>query len=224
MCGRYNMITDAHVLIDIFAINQVLAEPEQLKPRYNIAPGQEVAIIRDTEQGRTLSMARWGLVPHWSREAKVKYSTINARAETIAEKPAYRDAFKRRRCLVPATGFYEWQQAGGQKVPYHIRLPDSNVFAFAGVWDHWEGDGEGFDSCSIIVTSANRTMRTIHDRMPVILEPSFYNVWLNPAHEHQAQLQALLVPYSGRLTVYPVSRRVNNPTNDDPACVEQTGA
>jgi putative SOS response-associated peptidase YedK len=224
MCGRYNMITDAHVLIDIFAINQVLAEPEQLKPRYNIAPGQEVAIIRDTEQGRTLSMARWGLVPHWSKEAKVKYSTINARAETIAEKPAYRDAFKRRRCLVPATGFYEWQQAGGQKVPYYIRLPDSNVFAFAGVWDHWEGDGEGFDSCSIIVTSANRTMRPIHDRMPVILEPSFYNVWLNPAHEHQAQLQALLVPYRGRLTVYPVSRRVNNPTNDDPACVEQTGA
>jgi putative SOS response-associated peptidase YedK len=118
------MITDAHVLIDIFAINQVLAEPDQLKPRYNIAPGQDVAIVRATEQGRTLSTARWGLVPHWAKEAKIKYSTINARAETVAEKPTYRDAFRRKRCLIPATGFYEWQQAGRQKIPYHIRRDD----------------------------------------------------------------------------------------------------
>ncbi len=223
MCGRYNMITDVHVLIDIFAINQVLAEPEQLKPRYNTAPGQDVAIIRSTDKGRTLSMARWGLVPRWAKEATVKYSTINARAETVAEKPTYRDAFRRRRCLIPATGFYEWQQAGGQNIPYHIRLRDSEVFAFAGLWDHWERGGEGFDSCSIIVTVANSMMRPIHERMPVILEPYFYNVWLNPAHEHRAQLQALLTPYSGQLTINAVSRRVNNPKNDDPACLEPAG-
>jgi putative SOS response-associated peptidase YedK len=214
------MITDAHVLIDIFAINQVLAEPDQLKPRYNIAPGQDVAIVRATEQGRTLSMARWGLVPHWAKEAKIKYSTINARAETVAEKPTYRDAFRRQRCLIPATGYYEWQQAGGQKIPYHIRRDDSAVFAFAGLWDRWERGGEDFDSCSIIVTAASSAMQPIHERMPVILEPSSYKVWLNPAHENRAQLQALLLPYNGKLAVYPVSRKVNNPKNDDPACVE----
>jgi putative SOS response-associated peptidase YedK len=224
MCGRYNMITDAHVLIDLLAIDQLLVEPDQLQPRYNIAPGQDVAIVRSTPQGRTLSMARWGLVPHWSEAATVKYSTINARAETVAEKPTYRDAFKRKRCLIPATGFYEWRQADGQKTPYHIRLPDRDVFAFAGLWDHWERGGKGFDSCSIIVTAANNAMQPIHERMPVILEASFYNVWLNPTHEHRAQLQALLVPYRGKLTVHPVSCRVNNPQNDDPACIEPAGS
>lgn len=220
MCGRYNMITDAHVLMDLFAIDRLLVDPAVLVPRYNIAPGQDVPIIRETEQGRTLSMARWGLVPHWSKQAKLKYSTINARAETVAEKPAYRDAFRHKRCLIPATGFYEWKQVGEHKIPYHIHLPDGQVFAFAGLWDHWQGEGAGFDSCSIIVTGANSLVKSIHDRMPVILDPSFYKVWLNTAHEHRAQLQSVLVPYTGTLATDPVSRRVNNPGNDDPRCLD----
>ena len=220
MCGRYNLITDANALIDFFQIEQTLPDTSTLKPRYNIAPGQGVPIVRDTGDGRELAFTRWGLVPHWSKEENPKYSTINARAETVAEKPTYRDALKRKRCLIPATGFFEWAQEDGQKIPQLIRLAEGELFAFAGLWDHWEKEGEGFDSCSIIVTSANQTMRPIHDRMPVILNSSQYNTWLNTRHHNRAQLEALLVPYSGALVIYPVSRHVNNPKHDDPRCVE----
>ena len=212
MCGRYNQIADAQALIDCFEIEQTLLEPEELKPRYNIAPSQEVPIVRSSADGRELSLARWGLVPHWSKEPKSKYSTINARAETVAEKPTYREAFKRRRCLLPATGFYEWQQANGQKVPHHIRQPDGGLFAFAGLWEHWDKEDSGFDSCSIIVTSANAAMQSIHERMPVILNPAQYNTWLNVEHYNRPQLEALLVPYGGKLEIYPVpfSRKINH--------------
>ena len=224
MCGRYNMITDVHVLIDLLGIESVSGDAQALAPRYNIAPGQDVPVVRATPEGRILSLARWGLVPHWSRDAKPGYSTINARAETVADKPAYREAFRRRRCLIPATGFYEWKQVQGEKIPFHICMPDKRPFAFAGLWDHWEREGAAFDSCSIIVTAANSLMQDIHARMPVILDPGFYNVWLNPDHAHRAQLQSLLVPYGGKLTAYPVSRRVNNPRNDDPHCLEPAEA
>ena len=219
MCGRYNLITDAEALIDFFKIEQTLLDASELKPRYNIAPSQDVPMVRDTGDGRELSLARWGLVPHWSKEEKPKYSTINARAETVAEKPTYREAFKRKRCLIPTTGFYEWVPEGGQKIPHHIRLAEGGLFAFAGLWDHWDKEGEGFDSCSIIVTSANQTMQPIHDRMPVILNASQCNTWLNTRHYNRAQLEALLVPYSGSLEAYPVSRYVNSPRHDDPQCV-----
>jgi putative SOS response-associated peptidase YedK len=221
MCGRYNMTKDPRVLIDAFAIARVLIDPESLEPRYNIAPSQDVPIVRDTPEGRVLSLARWGLVPHWSKEAKPKYSTINARAETVADKPTYREAFKRKRCLIPATGFYEWQAAAGHKTPHHIRLPEDELFAFAGLWDHWDKDGDGFDSCSIIVTGANATMRPIHERMPVILNPAHYGTWLNVQHFNRAQLEALLAPYDGALEAYPVSRHVNSPQHDDPRCTER---
>ena len=178
-------------------------------------------LVRDTGKGRELLLARWGLVPHWSKEAKSKYSTINARAETVAEKPTYRESFKCRRCLIPATGFYEWRQEDGQKTPHHIRQPGGELFAFAGLWDHWDKEGLGFDSCSIIVTDANKTMHPIHDRMPVILNPAQYNTWLNTEHFNRAQLEALLVPYGGQLEVYPVSPRVNSPKHDDPGCIER---
>lgn len=199
MCGRYNLITDAEALLDFFEIEQTLLDASELKPRYNISPSQGVPIVRDIGNGRELALARWGLVPHWSKEEKPKYSTINARAETVAEKPTYREAFKRKRCLIPATGFYEWVLEGGQKMPHHIRLAEGGLFAFAGLWDHWDREGEGFDSCSIIVTSANQTMRPIHDRMPVILNSSQYNTWLNIQHYNRAQLDALLTPYAGAL-------------------------
>jgi putative SOS response-associated peptidase YedK len=222
MCGRYNLITDAQSLIDYFEIEETLFDLSDWRPRYNIAPGQDVPIIRDAGNGRELAQARWGLVPHWSREEKPKYSTINARAETVADKPTYREPFKRRRCLIPATGFYEWRQADGAKTPHHIRLPDGAPFAFAGLWDHWDKAPPGFDSCSIIVTDANAVMRPIHERMPVILNPAQYNTWLNVGHFDRAQLKSLLLPYGGTLEAYPVSRHVNTPAHDDERCVEMS--
>ncbi len=221
MCGRYNLITDADALVDFFDIEQTLFELSQFAPHYNIAPGRNVAVVRDGPNGRELVRARWGLVPHWSKEPGTKYSTINARAETVAEKPTYRDSFKRRRCLIPATGFYEWKKDGERKIPYHIKLAESGLFAFAGLWDRWENEEEGFDSCSIIVTTANETMRPVHDRMPVILNQAWYNAWLNPAHGNRAQLQSMLVPYAGVLDVYPVSKRVNSPKYDNAGCIER---
>lgn len=221
MCGRYNLITDAAALVDFFDIEQVLIDASQFAAHYNIAPGRNVPLVRDGPNGRELVLARWGLVPHWSKERRPKYSTINARAETVAEKPVYREPFKRRRCLIPATGFYEWKQDGEGKIPHHIQLAGGGLFAFAGLWDHWEKQGEGFDSCSIIVTTANKTVRPVHDRMPVILNQAYYNAWLNPAHGNRAQLQSMLVPYAGFIDVYPVSKRVNNPENDDVGCIKR---
>jgi putative SOS response-associated peptidase YedK len=221
MCGRYNLITDAVALVDFFGIEQTLFDMSGFGPRYNIAPGQDVPLVRDGSNGRELVLARWGLVPHWSKESKTKYSTINARAETVAEKPTYRDSFKRRRCLIPATGFYEWKRDGKQKIPQHIQLAEGGLFAFAGLWDRWEKQGETFDSCSIIVTDANEAVRPVHDRMPVILNHAYYNAWLNPTHSNRAQLQSMLVPYAGSIDVYPVSKRVNSPKNDDAGCTER---
>jgi len=219
MCGRYNLITDVQALIDFFEIDQTLVDASALQPRYNIAPSQDVPVVRDTGNGRELVLARWGLVPHWSKAAKPKYSTINARADTVADKPTYREPFRRRRCLIPATGFYEWRQNGGEKVPHHICQPGGGLFAFAGLWDHWDREGPGFDSCSIIVTGANATMQPIHERMPVILNPAQYNSWLNTEHFNRAQLESLLVPFAGQLETFPVSRRVNSPRHDDPSLI-----
>ncbi|HEB85717.1 MAG TPA: SOS response-associated peptidase [Gammaproteobacteria bacterium] len=217
MCGRYNLIIDAEALIDFFDIEH--AAIEEFSPRYNISPSQDVPIVRNTGSGRVLVLARWGLVPHWSKEEKPTFSTINARADTVADKPTYRDPFKRKRCLVPSTGFYEWKREDDQKIPHHIRLPDGELFAFAGLWDHWDKEGAGFDSYSIIVTGANETMQPIHDRMPVILNPAQYNTWLNNKHFNRAQLESMLVPYARTLKVNPVSRYVNNPKHDDAGCV-----
>jgi putative SOS response-associated peptidase YedK len=219
VCGRYNLITDAEALVDFFEIDQVLFEASGLGPRYNIAPGQNVPIIRNAGHCNELLLARWGLVPHWSREPGTKYSTINARAETVAEKPSYRDAFKQKRCLIPANGFYEWRRDGDKKTPHHIHAPDNSLLAFAGLWDHWEKQGEGFDSCSIIVTAASRAMQPIHERMPVILNPAQYSTWLNPAHYNRAQLESMLVPYAGSLEIDQISRFVNSPENGGPGCV-----
>ena len=220
MCGRFNLITDAGALVDFFGIAQVLLDPAELKPRYNISPGQNIPIIRNAGKGRELASARWGLVPHWSRDEKPHYSTINARAETVADKPTYREAFRRRRCLIPATGFYEWMREGDQKVPHHIHLVEGGVFAFAGLWDRWKKEGAGFDSCSIIVTSANAAMKPIHDRMPVILNPAQYNTWLNTAHYNRAQLESILVPYAGAIETWGLSQYVNSPKHDDARCLE----
>ncbi|HHH44146.1 MAG TPA: SOS response-associated peptidase [Gammaproteobacteria bacterium] len=224
MCGRYNLITDAEALVDFFDITRSGLDASWSEPHYNLAPGQPVPVVRAGPVGRELVPARWGLVPHWSKESRPKYSTINARAETVAEKPAYREAFRRKRCLIPATGFYEWKHTGEGKNPYHIRLAGGGLFAFAGLWDHWPKGDEGFDSCSIIVTDANAAMRPVHERMPVILNPALYNAWLNPAHGNRAQLQSMLVPWTGALEIYPVSQRVNSPKHNDAGCIRPVEA
>lgn len=219
MCGRFTLHTPESRIRAVFGLEHT--ELLGLRPRYNVAPGQAVPIIRDSVAGGMMSMARWGLVPSWSKEAKTRYSTINARIETVADKPTYRDAFRRRRCLVPADGFYEWSVIDGVKVPHYIRHTDRDVIAFAGLWDHWEGDGEGFDSCSIIVMPANEVMGRIHPRMPAILSPEHYAAWLD-MHENRkdALMRYLQSARDTGLQYYPVSTRVNSPRHDDAQCME----
>ena len=192
-----------------------------ITPRYNIAPSQDVLAVRETGTGREMVTLRWGLLPSWAKDGKSTYRMINARAETVADKPAYRAAFRRRRCLLPADGFYEWQAQADGKQPWHIRMKDSNVFAFAGLWEHWEGDDQVIESCTIIVTGANEVVRPIHDRMPVIINRSDYDQWLDPEVQQAEKLAPLLRPFaSEQMTVYPVSKRVNSPARDDVDCIK----
>lgn len=216
MCGRFTLFSDRHVIEDYF--HTVL--PVDFKPSYNIAPSQYTPVIREGPQGNQFAMMHWGLIPHWSKEKKLKYSTINARAETVAEKPAYRTPFKRTRCLVPSTGFYEWNDEGHKtKQPYLIQQSHNIIMAFAGLWDHWTDGEENIDSFSIIVTDANETIKPVHDRMPVILKPQDYDYWLSPDTDAD-DLKRLLVPVANEdVVLTPVSRHVNNPQNDDPACI-----
>jgi len=218
MCGRYNLITDAQAFIDFFELSNSL----ELSPRYNIAPSQQIPAVRRVDNRREAGLLHWGLIPHWAKDRRIAYKMINARAETVAEKPAYRNAFRCRRCLIPATGFYEWQPAEDGKQPYNITLKDGGLMAFAGLWESWTGpDGARIDSCTIIVTEANAGIRPIHDRMPVILNPADYALWLNPAIEDRDRLNSLLRPYPAESTrAYPVSRSMGNPKSNGPACVE----
>jgi putative SOS response-associated peptidase YedK len=219
MCGRFTLHTPESRLWEAFHLAPTA--PLGLKPRYNIAPSQPVPIVRETEAGREMVMARWGLVPHWSKEPKTKYSTINARIETVAEKPVYHTPFKHRRCLIPADGFYEWKVVDGQKVSHHIRMKDGDVFALAGLWDHWEGDGESLESCSIIVMPANEVMTPLHDRMPAIIAPAHYDLWLDARVTDKSEIMGYLnsTP-STRLVTYPVSTWVNSPKHDDDRCIK----
>jgi putative SOS response-associated peptidase YedK len=175
MCGRFTLHTPESRIREAFNLQQ--SAPLGLTPRYNIAPSQQIPIVRDTDAGREMVMAKWGLIPHWSKEAKTKYSTINARIESVAEKPAYRTPFKQRRCLIPADGFYEWKVVDGRKTPHHICMSGGDVFALAGLWDHWEGEGESLESCSIIVMPANEVMKPLHERMPAIIAPAHFDLW-----------------------------------------------
>ncbi|OLD95704.1 MAG: hypothetical protein AUI36_46070 [Cyanobacteria bacterium 13_1_40CM_2_61_4] len=183
-----------------------------------------MAVVRllpdDTD--RKLAMLRWGLLPAWVKEPTKVQQPINAKAETAAEKPMFRDAFKRRRCLVPADGFYEWKQEGGRKQPVYIHMKDGEPFAIAGLWEQWEGqDGEVIESCTLLTTEPNDRLAPIHNRMPVILDPKDYAQWLDPDLQDVSRLKTLLHPYtSEQMTYYPVNLRVNNPRNDDVLCIE----
>jgi putative SOS response-associated peptidase YedK len=212
MCGRFIQAAAG----EAFARQFALPLPAVYAPRYNVAPSQNVLALRSTEDGgREWAWLRWGLIPAWSPEPRTQYSTINARAETVAEKPTYRQAFRQRRCLLPADGFYEWHTHNGRKQPYCIGLTDGAAFAFAGLWERWEREGQAVESCTIVVTHANECIAAIHDRMPVILPAAAYEQWLNPAMQTPERLLPLLQPYpADRMTRWPVSPEVNRPGRD----------
>jgi putative SOS response-associated peptidase YedK len=218
MCGRFTMATPGQVIAEVFGLDDV---PE-LSPRFNIAPTQAVAAVRARADGRRELVAlTWGLIPSWSKDRAIGSRMINARAETVAEKPAFRAALRARRCLVLADGFYEWQKLGTRKQPHHIRMRDGRPFAFAGLWERWvPPEGDPVESCTIITTVPNEVVAPIHDRMPVILAPADLDLWLEPGSRDPAAVAALLRPYpAGGMTAYPVSLRVNSPGADDASCV-----
>lgn len=221
MCGRYVLAVDGRTLREAFRTVNALP----WHPRYNVAPGQEAPAVRLGEGGRELVLLRWGLVPRWAEEPRFGYRTINARAETVDRKPAFREAFRRRRCLIPATGFYEWRRLDGRKQPYHVARRDGGLMAFAGLWERWTGpEGGPLETFTIVVTDAPRPLAEVHGRMPVILDEAARDRWLDPQADPSA-LKGLLRPYPARcLTWWPVSTRVNSPTHDDPALLEPVEA
>jgi putative SOS response-associated peptidase YedK len=219
MCGRFTLSASAARLQEVFP----LFEFPQIVPRYNIAPTQDVLAIRQRENSPPrAAMLRWGLIPTWAKDKKIGVSLINARADTVADKPAFRTAFRGRRCLVLADGFYEWRKSAdkGAKQPFHIRLRDGSPFAFAGLWERWKGDEGPVNSCTIITTDANEAVRPLHDRMPVILQPGDYARWLDPAPCDPGPLQEMLRPYPAeQICVIPASPFVNNSRNEGVECL-----
>jgi putative SOS response-associated peptidase YedK len=225
MCGRFTLRSPASILAEQFAIFDMAP----IGPRFNIAPTQAVPVVRmnrrEGEPRRELVALRWGLIPGWAKDPAIGNRMINARAETVAEKPAYRTAFRRRRCLVPADGFYEWQRIGGKKQPFFIHMRDDGPFALAGLWELWEApDHSRIESFTVLTTEPNDVVRPIHNRMPVILNQSDYSLWLDPAVEDPGMLAPLLRPYrADSMESYPVSSHVSNPRHEDPSCIEPVG-
>jgi putative SOS response-associated peptidase YedK len=224
MCGRFTLRTPLGLLVE-----QFLAEPApalQLALRYNVAPTQHVPVVRLDAGRRQLTTMHWGLIPSWAKDPKVGYSTINARADTLAAKPAFRTAFKKRRCLVLADGYYEWLREGKQKLPYLYEVDGGRPFAFAGLWEQWWGEnreGPPLESCTIVTTSANELARNVHDRMPVILDEADQAAWLDPQQQDAAALAHLFDPFpADRMTIRPVSVYVNNARNEGPQCLENS--
>ena len=220
MCGRFTLRTPLTVLVEQFHFDMGNA---QLSLRYNIAPTQDVATVRLVDGQRQLALLRWGLIPSWAKDPKIGASTINARADTVATKPAFRAAYKRRRCLVLADGYYEWLRVGKTKQPYLYEVEGSQPFALAGLWESWRGaagpDSPPLESCTILTTEASELASQVHDRMPVILEPGDYDSWLNP---DSGDVAYLLAPFdAAKMTARPVSTYVNNARNEGPECISE---
>lgn len=222
MCGRFALISPGADIMAALGATTTPLDLAQIGPRYNIAPTQPVLAVRQTAVAgpRELTFLHWGLIPSWSKDAGMGARLINARSETVADKPSFRAAFRRRRCLIPADGFYEWQRTDQGKQPIYIHAGDGRPLALAGLWEHWQGaDGSEIETCAILTTIPNALMQPIHNRMPVILEPADYDQWLNPGPQPEHDLH-LLRPYPAeKLAAYPVSDWVNNPRHDDPQCV-----
>lgn len=219
MCGRYTLSAPSDVIAELFDV-----EPVPMSPRYNVAPTQEAPVVRveDPEAGRELALLRWGLVPFWAKDPSIGNRMINARSETASEKNAFRNSFKKRRCLVVADGFYEWKKEQGGKQPYWIHLSEAKPFAMAGLWSRWDKDGEApLETFTILTTDAHPKIAGVHDRMPVVLRKDAYEAWLDPELQDKDELNALLTAESGEwLEFYPVSREVNSPSNDRPDLIE----
>ncbi|MBE9169539.1 SOS response-associated peptidase [Pleurocapsales cyanobacterium LEGE 06147] len=221
MCGRFSLTQSTATIAQTFQI----AEVPTLTPRYNIAPTQSIATLNRPDKGtpRQFQWMRWGLIPSWAKDVKIGNRLINARVETVTEKPSFRDSLKHKRCLILADGFYEWQKLENRKQPYYFQLKNSKPFAFAGLWSQWQPErGEAILSCTIITTTANELVQSVHERMPIILSPEVYDRWLDPELTHPESILDLLKPYaSEKMQAIPVSSLVNNPANDRPECVQQ---
>jgi putative SOS response-associated peptidase YedK len=219
MCGRYRLSRRKQIIEEYFDASDW---QDDWSPRYNIAPTQPVPVIRQhpKEPVRQIASMRWGLIPHWAKSPDGAAGMINARAETAFEKPAFRDPLKFRRCLIPADGFYEWKRTGAAKQPFCFEVNDGELFAFAGLWDGWkDASGNWIRTCSILTTTPNSVTSAIHDRMPVILDPDSYDIWLDPGMQNIVAISELLKPYDAALMrCYPVSTRINHVANDDEEC------
>jgi putative SOS response-associated peptidase YedK len=221
MCGRFARIYFRGKLKEKYKLKKGELLVDRLEDRYNIAPQQPIATVRAAEGENELVMLKWGLIPSWSKDAKIAYQLTNARGETVADKPSFRSAFKARRCIIPASGFFEWKREGKQKQPFYIHSRDDGIFSFAGLWETWQDpEGEVIETCAVITTGANELMRTIHDRMPVILDWQAESVWLD-AKAPVEDLRSLLVPFvSEKMDAYPVDPYVNDARNQGPKCIE----
>jgi putative SOS response-associated peptidase YedK len=219
MCGRYRLSRREQLVKEYF---DTADWQDDWTPRYNIAPTQPVPVIRQNprEPVRELSLMKWGLIPSWGKNPSIATSTLNAKSETAATKPAFRDPLKFRRCLIPADGFYEWSRTGKTKQPYCFEVDEGEMFAFAGLWDGWKNtSGSWIKTCSILTTTPNIVTSAIHDRMPVILDPDSYDLWLDPGMNKVSELSRLLVPFGAKsMRSYPVSTRINHVANDDEEC------
>lgn len=223
MCGRYTLTRRQAEIMERFAIETFLCAEEELKPRFNIAPSQMVPVIITQDGKRVLANLKWGLIPFWAKDLGSVKAVINARCETVAEKPFFRQALQKRRCLIPADGFYEWRRHNKQKIPMYIHIPDRSLFAFAGLWEEWTSpEGEVLRTCTIITTAANEKMSAVHDRMPVIVQPQDEGIWLDPDLKDLAKLQAIMQPFpNDRIDMHQVSPKVNSAKDDLPEMVEQ---
>ena len=216
MCGRFTNKAKPEQIKKEFKIGN--KNPNLYQPRYNIAPSQMIEVVFEPENERILSPLKWGLVPHWAKDAEIGNRMINARAETLTEKPSFREAFKSRRCIIPASGFYEWQKKStGAKQPFYFYLKDKEVFGFAGLWEEWidKQTGEALETCTIITTEANEVLKPAHERMPVILKPEVYDDWLDEKMKDERNMEEVLIPYpAGEMTSHAVSKSVNIPDSD----------
>lgn len=218
MCGRYALTSPPAVIAERF---HLLWTPE-IEPHYNIAPSQMIPVVRETGEGREFVLLKWGLIPWWAKDAHIGAKLVNARAESFADKPAFRDAYRHRHCLVPANAFYEWKLVAGRKQPYCIRMRDQALFGMAGLWEHWVApDGQVVESCTIVTVDANALVGELHDRMPLILAPADYDAWLGVGTSKAALPHAVAAE---EMVSYPVSPLVSNARNDDPACLDPIDA
>jgi putative SOS response-associated peptidase YedK len=218
MCGRFNLIATKPQIMEYFGLQRL----PDYQPDYNIPPGQKIiAIVRLDDGSNKAVNLHWGLIPSWSKDRKISSHLINARAETLTEKPSFRNAYQHRRCLIPATGFFEWQTIEAGKQPYHIHQPEFALFAFAGLWEHWEHQQETVYSCTIITTEANDKIAPIHNRMPVIITPDFYLRWLDKQNTAIEMADFLAADAYSTMQLTPISSRVNNPMHNDEACLTE---